>query len=78
MDVVLRTILSSYKIYNQIPAEYYGILSRLFIIGFIIFYINRLEYTRSEKEVSVYRVRNSNMTPTILTLKTAVLPVPVI
>jgi len=54
INVVLRTILSSYKSYNQTPEDFYGILSHLFLIGFTVFDFTRLEYTRSEKEVSVY------------------------
>jgi hypothetical protein len=46
--VVLHIRLSSYKSYNQMPAEFYGILSRLFLIDFTVFYLIRLEYTRSE------------------------------
>ena len=36
------------------PAEFYGVLSCLFLIGFAVFDLTRLEYTRSEKEVSMH------------------------
>jgi len=78
INVVLRTVLSSYKSYTQMPAEFYGILSRLLVVGFTVFDLTRLEYTRSEKEMSVYRVRDSNKTPAFLTLKTAVPLIPVV
>lgn len=60
------------------PAELYGILSILFLIGFAVFDLTRPEYTRSEKELSVYRVRDSNKTSTSLNLKTDVLPIPIV
>jgi hypothetical protein len=60
------------------PVEFYGILSPLFLIGLTVSDLTRQAYKRSEKEMSVYRFRDSNKTPLSLTLKTDVPSVPVV
>jgi len=59
------------------PAEFYGILSRLILIGCAVFDVTQLEYTRSKKKC---QFTGSGITtrPRLLNFKMNCAPIPVI